>query len=79
MAPFRGRHFEPEVILWAVRCYCKQGISYRELKEMLSERGVKVAPTPIYRWVQRYAPEIEKRLRWCWRHSPFRSLPVAHR
>ncbi|ATW22431.1 IS6 family transposase [Candidatus Williamhamiltonella defendens] len=39
MAPFRGRHFEPEVILWAVRCYCKQGISYRELKEMLSERG----------------------------------------
>jgi len=35
---------------------------------MLSERGVKVAPTPIYRWVQRYAPEIEKRLRWCCRH-----------
>lgn len=35
---------------------------------MLSERGVEVDHTPIYRWVQRYASEIEKRLRWYWRH-----------
>jgi IS6 family transposase len=40
------------------------GISYRELEEMLSERGVEVNPTTIYRWVQRYAPEIEARLKW---------------
>jgi transposase, IS6 family len=54
--------------LWAVLWYCKYGISYRELEERLLERGVQVDHTTIYRWVQRYAPEIEKRLRWSWRH-----------
>ena len=44
------------------------GISDRELQEMLAECGVNVDHTTIYRWVQRYAPEIEKRLRWYWRH-----------
>lgn len=51
-----------------VRWYCKYGISYRELQEMLAERGVSVDLTRLYRWVQRYAPEMEKRLRWYWRH-----------
>ena len=51
-----------------LRWYCKYGISYRELQEMLAERGVNVDHTTIYRWVQRYAPEIEKRLRWYWRN-----------
>ncbi|MEV9090314.1 hypothetical protein AB0185_29830, partial [Klebsiella pneumoniae] len=41
----------------------KYGISYRELQEMLAERGVNVDHSTIYRWVQRYAPEMEKRLR----------------
>jgi transposase, IS6 family len=50
-----------------VRWYCKCGVSYRELEEMLVERGVSVDHTTIYRWPQRYAPEIEKRLRWYWR------------
>ncbi|HDO7102103.1 TPA: IS6-like element IS26 family transposase, partial [Klebsiella pneumoniae] len=53
---------------WAVRWYCKYGISYRELQEMLAERGVNVDHSTIYRWVQRYAPEMEKRLRWYWRN-----------
>ena len=44
----------------------KYGISYRELQEMLAERGVNVDHSTIYRWVQRYAPEMEKRLRWYW-------------
>ncbi|MGS2346159.1 hypothetical protein [Enterobacter hormaechei] len=57
--------------------YCKYGISYRELQEMLAERGVNVDHSTIYRWVQRYAPEMEKRLRWYWR-NPSESLPVAH-
>ena len=35
---------------------------------MLAERGVNVDHTTIYRWVQRYAPEMEKRLRWYWRN-----------
>ncbi|WP_407249782.1 hypothetical protein [Klebsiella pneumoniae] len=46
----------------------KYGISYRELQEMLAERGVNVDHSTIYRWVQRYAPEMEKRLRWYWRN-----------
>ncbi|KEL85900.1 transposase IS66 family protein, partial [Escherichia coli 6-175-07_S3_C1] len=61
-------HFQRDIILWAVRWYCKYGISYRELQEMLAERGVNVDHSTIYRWVQRYAPEMEKRLRWYWRN-----------
>ena len=67
MDVFKGRHFSCDIILWAVRWYCKYGISYRELQEMLAERGVNVDHSTIYRWVQRYAPEMEKRLRWYWR------------
>ncbi len=61
VAPFPG-----DVILWAVRWYCRP-ISYRDLEEMLAERGISVDHTTIYRWVQCYAPEMEKRLRWFWR------------
>nr|CAC9249986.1 Uncharacterised protein [Citrobacter werkmanii]CAD0188579.1 Mobilization_integration [Citrobacter werkmanii] len=61
MNPFKGRHFQRDIILWAVRWYCKYGISYRELQEMLAERGVNVDHSTIYRWVQRYAPEMEKK------------------
>ncbi|KEF22807.1 IS6 family transposase, partial (plasmid) [Klebsiella pneumoniae subsp. pneumoniae] len=42
MNPFKGRHFQRDIIRWAVRWYCKYGISYRELQEMLAERGVNV-------------------------------------
>ncbi|MDP0907594.1 IS6 family transposase, partial [Klebsiella pneumoniae] len=69
MNVFKGRHFQQDIILWAVRWYCKYGISYRELQEMLAERSVNVDHTTIYRWVQRYAPEMEKRLRWYWRQA----------
>ncbi len=37
MNPFKGRHFQRDIILWAVRWYCKYGISYRELQEMGSD------------------------------------------
>lgn len=60
---FKRRHFPVEIILLCVRWYCKYGISYRDLSEMMSERGVWVDPSTIFRWVQRYAPEIEKRIR----------------
>jgi transposase-like protein len=69
MDDFKGRHFTGEVILWAVRWYCRYGISYRDLEEMLAERGINVDHTTIYRWVQRYAPKMEKRLRWFWRRG----------
>jgi transposase-like protein len=60
---FKRRRFPIEIILLCVRWYCKYGISYRDLAEMMQERGVTVDPSTIFRWVQRYAPEIEKRIR----------------
>ncbi len=66
-AVFKGRHFAPELILTCVRWYCRYGISYRDLEQMMAERGASVDHSTVYRWVQRYAPEIEKRLRWQWR------------
>ena len=64
---FKGRHFGGEVVLWAVRWYRRYAVSYRDLEAMMTERGVAVDHTTIYRWMQRYAPEMEKRLRWQWR------------
>ncbi len=46
---FKHRHFQYCIISWAVGWYCKYGISYRELEEMLSERRVEVDHTTIYR------------------------------
>jgi IS6 family transposase len=60
---FKRRRFPVEIILLCVRWYRKYGISYRDLAEMMQERGVEVDPSTIFRWVQRYAPEIEKRVR----------------
>jgi transposase, IS6 family len=59
---FKRRRFLVEIILLCVRWYCKYGISYRDLAEMMQERGVTVDPSTIFRWVQRYAPEIKKRV-----------------
>ncbi len=60
---FKGRQFTAEVILWAVRWYLMFPVSYRDLELMLADRGVEVAHTTVFRWVQTYAPEIEKRIR----------------
>jgi transposase-like protein len=46
-----------------VRWYCRYSLSYRDLEEMMRERGLSVAHTTVWRWVQRYAPEINKRMR----------------
>jgi transposase, IS6 family len=61
---FSGRHYPKDVILWAVRWYCRYGVSYRDLEQMLTERGVPVDHSTIYRWVQRYGPELDSRTRW---------------
>jgi IS6 family transposase len=60
---FKGRQFNAEVILWAVRWYLMFPISYRDLELMLLDRGVKVDHTTIFRWIQAYAAELEKRIR----------------
>jgi IS6 family transposase len=61
--PFKWRHFEAEIILLCVRWYLRYPLSYRDLEEMMLERGLNVDHTTIYRWVQHYAPEMEKRCR----------------
>ena len=60
---FKGRQFTAEVILWAVRWYLMFPISYRDLELMLLDRGVDVDHTTIFRWIQAYAAELEKRIR----------------
>jgi transposase, IS6 family len=60
---FKGRQFEPEVILLAVGWYLRFSLSYRDVEELLAERGLRADHVTVYRWVQRYAPELERRLR----------------
>ena len=62
-AIFKWRHTEPELILCAVRWYLRYSLSFRDVEELLSERGLEVDHTTIWRWVQRYGPELEERLR----------------
>ena len=60
MNPFKGRHFQRDIILWAVRWYCKYGISFTvSCRRCWLNAGVKCRSPTIYRWVQRYAPEME--------------------
>ena len=61
--PFKWRHYEPEIILLCVRWYLRHALSYRDVEEMMTERGLSVVHTTIYRWVQAYALEIDKRRR----------------
>ena len=60
---FKGRHFDRDVVILCVRWYLRFKLSLRDLVEMMVERGLSMAHTTIMRWVQRYAPEFEKRWR----------------
>src|SRR5215468_1699963 len=60
---YTGRHFEKEIILWGIRWYVAYPISYRQLEEMMGERGVTVDHSTLNRWVIKYAPEVEKQFR----------------
>ena len=77
MSDFKGRHFGGEIVFWAVRWYCRYPISYRDLETMMTERGVAVDHSTIYRWVQHFAPEMERRLRWQWRWPRSRSWRIS--
>ena len=61
--PLKWRHFQSDIILLCIRWYLRYPLSYRQLEEMMVERGLHVDHTTIYRWVQCYAPELEKRCR----------------
>ncbi len=67
MTLFKHRHFTNHIIISAVRWYCKYGISYRELEEMLEERGVDVDHSTINRWVLFYAPKLAQKLKKLWK------------
>ena len=49
MGEFKGRHFRGDIVLWAVRRYCRYSVSYRDLEAMTTERGVAVDPSTSYR------------------------------
>ncbi len=55
-SPFAGFRFPPEVSVLAVRWYLRFGLSYRDLEELLAERGVEVDHVTLFRWVQRFTP-----------------------
>jgi hypothetical protein len=55
---FKGRHFDREIIVLCVRWYLRYQLSFRDLVEMMVERGLSLAHTTIMRWIQRYVPEL---------------------
>ncbi len=60
---FKWRHFQGEIIVLCTRWYLRYSLSYRDLEEMMAERGLKVDHSTIARWVLAYAPELEKRVK----------------
>src|ERR1700746_2634242 len=59
--PFKGRHFPGQVIVQCVRWYLQYPLAYEHVAQLIAERGVLVDSSCIWRWVQAYAPEINKR------------------
>lgn len=66
---FAGFRFPREVIAVAVRWYLRYGLSYRDVEELLAERGIRVDHVTVYRWVQRFTSEFIEAAR------PYRRLP----
>jgi hypothetical protein len=62
-ALFRKRQFAGEIIVTCVRWYLRFSLSLRDVEELMAERGLSVDHTSVWRWTQRYAPEVERRLR----------------
>src|SRR3979411_2903806 len=60
---FKWRQTEPALILCAVRWYLRYSLSLRDVEELLEERGREADHTTVWRWAQRYGPELEQRLR----------------
>src|SRR3954454_8044800 len=60
---FKYRHYQAEIILLCLRWYLRYSLSYRDLEEMMAERGLSVDHTTIYRWVQHFAPIVERKCR----------------
>jgi transposase-like protein len=63
LARIKGRHFQDEIIVLCVRWYLRFSLTYRDLEELMTERNLSVDHTTVWRWLQRYAPELNKRIR----------------
>jgi IS6 family transposase len=61
--PFKWRHYPGEIIMWCVRWYLRYPISVAQMGEMTAERGLSISASCIWRWVQIYGPELDKRCR----------------
>jgi putative transposase len=61
MITFKGSHFERDVILWGIRWYVAYPISYRQVEEMMEERGVEVDQATLNRWALKYVPLLEQK------------------
>jgi transposase-like protein len=72
--PFKGRQHPGEVIVLCVRWYLRYPLSYEHVAELVAERGVEVDASCIWRWVQAYAPELNKR---CGRISNRRTRAIG--
>ncbi|OHX30673.1 Integrase catalytic region [Bacillus mycoides] len=60
---FKWKHYQPDIILLTVRWYLRYNLSFRDLVEMMKERGLSISHTTIMRWVHQYGPELDKRIR----------------
>ncbi|TKI22204.1 IS6 family transposase, partial [Bacillus mycoides] len=60
---FKWKHYQPDIILLTVRWYLRYNLSFRDLVEMMEERGLFLAHTTSMRWVHQYGPEFDKRIR----------------
>ena len=59
MIKFKGRHFKKTIIMMAIRWYVAYALSYRNIEELMAERGLSLDHSTVNRWVIRYAPELE--------------------
>jgi transposase, IS6 family len=66
---YRGYRLPREVIVHAVRLYLRFALSFRDVEELLAERGIDVGHVTVYRWVQRFTPLLIDAARPC-RHAP---------
>nr|WP_254694969.1 hypothetical protein [Antarctobacter heliothermus] len=69
--PFKGHSFPRDIILLAVRWYCRFPLSYAYVRDLLTERGIDVDRSTLYRWVQKFGPEIARR---AYKHKSWRDL-----
>lgn len=70
MISFAGRHFPKDIILMTVRWYVGYPLSYRNVEELMAERGVKVDHATVNRWVIKYSPELESIFRKKYKKQP---------